>query len=46
MWVGETGADLVNDVDTIQTIDVAAVTQYDMCFFDGLLPTLCSTISR
>jgi hypothetical protein len=36
MWVGETSADLVSDVDTIQTIDVSAVTQYDMCFFDNL----------
>ncbi len=35
MWVGETSADLVNDVDTIQTINVSAVTQYDMCFFDN-----------
>ncbi|HZW93600.1 MAG TPA: DUF4382 domain-containing protein [Candidatus Eremiobacteraceae bacterium] len=36
LWVGETGADLVSDVDTIQTINVSAVTQYDMCFFDNL----------
>jgi hypothetical protein len=36
LWVGETGADLVSDVDTIQTIDVSAVTKYDMCFFDNL----------
>ena len=36
LWVGETGADMVNDVDTIQTIDVSAVTQYDVCFFDNL----------
>ena len=36
MWVGETSADLVSDVDTVQTIDVSAVTQYDMCFFDNL----------
>jgi hypothetical protein len=36
LWVGETGADLVNDVDTIQTINVNAVTQYDICFFDNL----------
>jgi hypothetical protein len=35
MWVGETGADLVGDVDTIQTINISAVTQYDICFFDG-----------
>ncbi|MGA7376360.1 MAG: DUF4382 domain-containing protein [Candidatus Sulfotelmatobacter sp.] len=36
MWVGETSADLVSDVDTIQTVNVSAVTQYDMCFFDNL----------
>jgi hypothetical protein len=28
---------LVSDVDTIQTINVGVVTQYDMCFFDNLL---------
>ena len=36
LWVGETSADLVGDIDTIQTIEVSAVTQYDMCFFDNL----------
>jgi hypothetical protein len=36
LWVGETSADLVSDVDSIQTLDVSAVTQYDMCFFDNL----------
>jgi hypothetical protein len=36
MWVGETSADLVSEVDTIQTIDVSVVTQYDVCFFDNL----------
>jgi hypothetical protein len=38
MWVGETSADLVNDVDTIQTIDVSAIdtTDYDICFFNNL----------
>lgn len=36
LWVGETSADLVSDVDTIQTINVSSVTQYDMCFFDNL----------
>jgi hypothetical protein len=36
LWVGETGADMVGDVDTIQTINVSAVTQYDICFFDNL----------
>ena len=35
MWVGETGADLVADVDTIQTVNLSAVTQYDICFLDG-----------
>ncbi len=35
MWVGETGADMVSDVDTIQSIDVSAVTQYDVCFFNS-----------
>ncbi len=37
MWVGETGADLATDVDTIQTVDISAVTQYDICFLDGPL---------
>lgn len=37
MWVGETGADLVNDVDTIQTIDVSQVSTYDICFLNGPL---------
>jgi hypothetical protein len=37
MWVGETGADLVSDVDTIQTIDVSAITEYEICFLDGPL---------
>ena len=37
MWVGETGADLVADVDTIQTVNISAVTQYDICFLDGPL---------
>jgi hypothetical protein len=36
MWVGETSADTVSDVDSIQTINVSAVTQYDICFFDNL----------
>jgi len=38
MWVGETSADLVSDVDTIQTINVSAVdsNQYDICFFNNL----------
>ncbi|HTW32429.1 MAG TPA: DUF4382 domain-containing protein [Candidatus Sulfotelmatobacter sp.] len=37
MWVGETGADMVSDVDTIQTINVSDVTTYDVCFFNGPL---------
>jgi hypothetical protein len=36
MWVGETSADTVTDVDSVQTINVSAVTQYDICFFDNL----------
>jgi hypothetical protein len=36
LWVGETSSDLVSDVDSIQTIDVSAVTQYDICFFNNL----------
>jgi hypothetical protein len=36
LWVGETSADLVSDIDTIQTINVSAVTEYDVCFFDNL----------
>ncbi len=35
MWVGETGADMVGDVDTIQTINVSNVTQYDVCFINS-----------
>ena len=35
MWVGETGADMVSDVDTIQTIDVSQVSTYDVCFLNG-----------
>lgn len=37
MWVGETGADLVGVVDTVQTVNTSAVTQYDICFLDGPL---------
>jgi hypothetical protein len=37
MWVGETGADMVSDVDTIQTFDVSAVSDYEICFLDGPL---------
>jgi len=35
MWIGETGADIVSWVDTVQTIDINAVTQYDICFMNG-----------
>ncbi len=35
MWVGETGADLDSDSRTIQTINISAVTDYEICFFDG-----------
>ncbi len=37
MWVGETGADMVSDVDTIQTVNVSGVSTYDVCFFNGPL---------
>jgi hypothetical protein len=37
MWVGETGADMVSDVDTIQTVDVSQVSTYDVCFMNGPL---------
>jgi len=40
MWVGETGADLVSESRTIQTIDISAVTEYDICFLDGPLTGL------
>jgi hypothetical protein len=36
LWVGETSADLVTDIDSIQTINVSAVSNFDMCFFDNL----------
>ncbi|MGA6988662.1 MAG: DUF5666 domain-containing protein [Terriglobales bacterium] len=35
MWVGETGADMDSDSRTIQTINISAVTDYEICFFDG-----------
>jgi hypothetical protein len=35
MWVGETGADMVSDVDTIQTVNVSSISTYDVCFFNG-----------
>ena len=37
MWVGETGADMVSDVDSIQTVDVSNVSTYDVCFMNGPL---------
>ncbi len=38
MWVGETGADLVSEVDTVQpNIDISAVSNYEICFLDGPL---------
>jgi len=37
LWVGETGADMVNDVDTIMNIDVSQVSTYDVCFLNGPL---------
>ena len=38
MWVGETGADLVSEVDTVQpNIDISAVSDYEICFLDGPL---------
>jgi hypothetical protein len=37
LWVGETGADVVSDVDTVQTIDVSQVSTYDVCFMNGPL---------
>jgi hypothetical protein len=37
MWVGETGADMVSDVDSIQTVDVSLLdnSNFDICFFNG-----------
>lgn len=40
MWVGETGADMVNLVDTVQTFNVSLVSQYDICFLNGPLTNL------
>jgi len=37
MWIGETGADLDSDSRTFQTIDISAVTDYEICFLDGPL---------
>jgi len=35
MWVGETGADMVSYVDTIETFDISAVSTFEICFLDG-----------
>src|SRR4029077_18481061 len=35
MWVGETGGGTSSLVDTVQTVDVSAVTTYDICFFNN-----------
>jgi hypothetical protein len=35
MWVGETGGDASSLVDTAQTVNVSAVTTYDICFFNN-----------
>jgi hypothetical protein len=38
MWVGEElGTSGIIPVDTVQTIDLSAVSTYDVCFFDNLL---------
>jgi hypothetical protein len=38
MWVGEElGTSSVIPVDTVATIDLSAVTRYDICFFDNFL---------
>lgn len=39
MWIGETGADMVSWSDTIQTIDVSQVSNYDICFLSGQAAT-------
>ena len=35
MWVGETGGDTSSLVDTVQTVDVSAVSTYEICFFNN-----------
>ena len=35
LWVGETGGGTSSLVDTVQTIDVSAVSTYDICFFNN-----------
>ena len=38
LWVGEElGTSVVIPVDTVATIDLSAVNQYDICFFDNFL---------
>lgn len=38
MWVGEElGTSGIIPVDTVQTIDLSAVSTYDVCFFDNIL---------
>jgi len=37
MWVGETGADMVSYVDTIQQFEISNVQTYEICFLDGLI---------
>lgn len=39
MWVGETGSDMTSWVDTIQTIDITAVSNYEICFLGSASPT-------
>jgi len=45
MWVGETGADLVADVDTVQTIDVSQVSTYEICFLGQVVSSMFSDTS-
>jgi hypothetical protein len=35
LWVGETGGGTSSLVDTVQTIDVSAVSNYEICFFNN-----------
>jgi len=35
MWVGETGGGTSSLVDTVQTVDVSAVSTYEICFFNN-----------
>ncbi len=38
MWIGETGADMVSWIDSIQTIDITAVSNYQICFLASASP--------